>query len=317
MAKLKAVFHYAASAGIKESLATAENDWLTIEICDEGDDDRLLRLIADADVLWHVLQPATAEVIAAAPKLRLIQKIGVGVNTINLEAARARNITVCNMPGTNSQAVAEATVMLMLSALRRGMAFHDATRRGDGWCMDPSVFDQIGEILGRTVGLIGYGEVARRTAPVVAALGARVLYTATAPKDDAVGEWRDLKSLLVESDVISLHLPLTPESEKIIDAAAFSIMKPGAVLVNTARGGLVDQSALYMALTEGRLFAAGLDVFADEPINDAEPLLALDNVALMPHVAWLTPETINRSIHIAVENSRRLIDGGKFIHRVI
>ena len=113
MAKLKAVFHYAASAGIRESLATAENDWLTIDICDEGNDDRLFRQIADADVLWHVLQPATAELIAAAPKLRLIQKIGVGVNTINLEAARARNITVCNIPGTNSQAVAEATVMLM------------------------------------------------------------------------------------------------------------------------------------------------------------------------------------------------------------
>ena len=121
----------------------------------------------------------------------------------------------------------------------------------------------------------------------------------------------------MESDIISLHLPLTPKTDKIIDAAAFSIMKPGTVLVNTARGGLVDQSALYMALTEGRLLAAGLDVFVEEPINDAEPLLALDNVALMPHVAWLTPETINRSIHIAVENSRRLIDGGEFIHRVI
>ena len=165
--------------------------------------------------------------------------------------------------------------------------------------------------------MIGYGEVARRAAPALAALGARILYTATSPKDDAIGEWRDLNSLLMESDVISLHIPLTPKTEKLIGTAAFSIMKPGAVLVNTARGGLVDQSALYNALTEGDLLAAGLDVFEEEPIKEKEPLLSLENVALLPHIAWLTPETINRSIHIAVENSRRLIDGGKFIHRVI
>jgi len=317
MAKLKAVFHYAASAGIRKILTAVENDWLTIEICEEGDDDRLFKLIANADVLWHVLQPATAELIAAAPKLKLIQKIGVGVNTIDLEAARTRNIIVCNMPGTNSQAVAEATVFLTLSALRRGAAFHDATRRGKGWSMDPRIFDLIGEVSGRTVGLIGYGEVARRAAPALSALGARILYTATSPKDVAIGEWRDLNSLLMESDIISLHLPLIPETEKIIDASAFSIMKPGAVLVNTARGGLVDQSALYIALTEGDLLAAGLDVFEEEPIKDTEPLLNLENVALMPHIAWLTPETINRSIHIAVENSHRLIDGGKFTYRII
>jgi len=118
MAKLRAVFHYAASPHIAERLAAAESDWLSIESCDEGDDDRLFRLLAEADVLWHVLKPATGSVIAAAPKLRLIQKIGVGVNTIDLDAARARDIAVCNMPGTNSQAVAEATVLLMLSALR-------------------------------------------------------------------------------------------------------------------------------------------------------------------------------------------------------
>ena len=121
----------------------------------------------------------------------------------------------------------------------------------------------------------------------------------------------------MESDVISLHIPLTPETDKLIGAAAFSVMKPGAVLVNTARGGLVDQSALYVALTEGDLLAAGLDVFAEEPIKDTEPLLRLENVALLPHIAWLTPETINRSIHIAVENSRRLIDGGEFTYRVM
>ncbi len=317
MAKLKAVFHYAASAGIAERLAAAESDWLSIESCDEGDDERLFQLMADADVLWHVLQPATAEVIQAAPNLRLIQKIGVGVNTIDLDAAKSREIVVCNMPGTNSQGVAEATVLLMLSALRRAQAFHDATRRGDGWRMDAAIFDQVGEVSGRTVGLVGYGEVGRRVAPVLAALGARVIYTATSPKAEAVADWRELEALLAESDVISLHLPLTGETENVIDEAAIAAMKPGAVLVNTARGGLVDQAALHHALTNGRLRAAGLDVFAEEPVAADNPLLSLENVALMPHVAWLTPETFDRSIHIAVENSRRLIDGGDFQHRVV
>ena len=316
MGKLRAVFHYAASAGIAARLAAAESDWLSIDSCAEDDDERLFELLAEADVLWHVLKPATAAVIAAAPKLRLIQKIGVGVNTIDLDATRARDIAVCNMPGTNSQAVAEATVMLMLSALRRGASFHDATRRGDGWRMDSAIFDRVGEISGRVVGLVGYGEVARRVAPVLAALGARVLYTAASRKTDAQAEWRELPALLAESDIISLHLPLTADTENMLDAPAFAAMKPGAVLVNTARGGLVDQSALYDALTTGTLMAAGLDVFAQEPIAEGEPLLSLENLALTPHVAWLTPQTFDRSIDIAVQNSRCLIDGGDFRHRV-
>ena len=316
MGKLRAVFHYAASAGIAARLAAAESDWLSIDSCAEDDDERLFELLAEADVLWHVLKPATAAVIAAAPKLRLIQKIGVGVNTIDLDATRARDIAVCNMPGTNSQAVAEATVMLMLSALRRGASFHDATRRGDGWRMDSAIFDRVGEISGRVVGLVGYGEVARRVAPVLAALGARVLYTAASRKTDAQAEWRELPALLAESDIISLHLPLTADTENMLDAPAFAAMKPGAVLVNTARGGLVDQSALYDALTTGTLMAAGLDVFAQEPIAEGEPLLSLENLALTPHVAWLTPQTFDRSIDIAVQNSRCLFDGGDFRHRV-
>mgnify|MGYP001166724711 FL=1 len=317
MSKLKAVFHYAASAGIAARLAAAESDWLSIETCDEEDEARLFELMAEADLLWHVLKPATAEVIAAAPNLRLIQKIGVGVNTIDLDTAQARNIPVCNMPGTNSQAVAEATVLLMLSALRRAATFHDAARRGDGWRLDPAIFDKVGEVSGRTVGLVGYGEVARRVAPVLQVLGARIIYTASAPKREALGEWRELADLLAEADVISLHMPVTAETENMLDAAAFAAMKPGAVLVNTARGGLVDQGALYHALTEGTLLAAGLDVFAEEPIADDEPLLHLDNVALMPHVAWLTPQTFDRSIEIAVQNSRCVLDGGDFVHRIV
>ncbi len=314
---MKVIFHYATSPGLAARLAAAAPAWLEAEACDEADDERLFRLLPDADVLWHVLKPATAEVIDAAPKLRLIQKIGVGVDTIDLDRAQAREIAVCNMPGTNSQAVAEATLMLMLAALRRAVPFDAATRAGRGWALDVADFDKVGEIAGKTVGLIGYGAVARRLEPALSALGARVVYVATRPKADASAEWRELPDLLAESDIISLHVPETSETEGMLDAAALARMKPGAVLINGARGGLVDEAALVAALTDGRLAAAGLDVYAQEPVAGDNPLLGLDNVVLSPHIAWLTPETLDRSLDIAVENTRRIRDGEELLHRVV
>ncbi len=314
---MKAIFHYATSPGLDQRLAAAAPEWLEVDACDEADDERLFRLLPEADVLWHVLKPATAEVIDAAPGLRLIQKVGVGVNTIDLERAEARRIAVCNMPGTNSQAVAEATLMLMLAALRRAIPFDSATRAGQGWALDVAHFDRVGEIAGKTVGLVGYGAVARRLEPALAALGARVIYVATAPKDDATAEWRELPALLAEADIVSLHLPQTAETEGMLDAAAIATMKPGAVLINGARGGLVDEAAMVAALRSGQLSAAGLDVYATEPVAGDNPLLALDNVVLSPHIAWLTPETLARSLTIAVENTRRIRDGEALLHRVV
>jgi phosphoglycerate dehydrogenase-like enzyme len=126
----------------------------------------------------------------------------------------------------------------------------------------------------------------------------------------------ELDELLATADIVSLHLPLVPETELLIDAAALARMKPGAILVNTARGGLVDEAALVAALTSGHLRAAGLDVFAEEPVPPDNPLLALDNVVLMPHVARLTSETLDRSLDVAIENMRRLRDGSELLHRV-
>lgn len=313
---MKALLHYAVSPGLAARLRMLP-DWLALESCPELDDDRFVRLLREAEALWHVLRPVTAEHIAAAPRLRLIQKIGVGVNTIDLEAAKARGIAVCNMPGTNTAAVAEMTLMLMLAALRRAALFDRATREGRGWRLPPETFDSVGELAGRTVGLVGFGAVGRRLAPALRALGARVVYTATSPKAEAEAEWRDLAALLAEADVISLHLPLNAATARMLDEAAFARMKPGAVLVNTARGGLVDEAALVAALRSGRLGAAGLDVFADEPVDPANPLLALDNVALAPHVAWLTPETLARSLAVAVENCRRLRDDEALLNQVV
>ncbi|TDJ15923.1 MAG: hydroxyacid dehydrogenase [Gammaproteobacteria bacterium] len=314
---MRAIFHYACSQSLSARLKALAPSWLDVRSCPESDAALLYRLLGDAEVLLHVLEPATAKVMDAAPKLQLIQKIGVGVNTIDLEHAELRGIRVCNMPGTNSRAVAEATLMLMLTILRRALSLDTAIRAGDGWRMDPALFDQVGEVGGRTVGLVGYGAVPALLAPVLRVLGARVLYTATGPKPDAEAEWRELPELLAESDIVSLHLPLTAETQRLIDAAALARMKPGAVLINTARGGLVDQNALIAALRSGRLRGAGLDVYDQEPVPADCPLLEMDNVVLQPHVAWLTPETLGRSLAVAMENCRRLRDGEELLHRVL
>jgi phosphoglycerate dehydrogenase-like enzyme len=313
---MKAVLQYRASSGFRKRLRELAPDWLDITVVNETDRAIFQEEMRDAEILLHVLEPVTAEIIARAPRLRLIQKIGVGVNTIDLDSARSRSIAVTNMPGTNSQAVAEMTLLLMLAALRCIVQLDRATRHGQGWNLKPEVFDRVGELCGRTVGLVGYGEVPRRLAPALQALGAHVLYTATSPKAGALAQWRTLDELLSESDVVSLHLPLTAATANLLNDAAFTHMKPGAVLINTARGGLVDEAALHAALRDGRLGAAGLDVFASEPVAADHFLFEYDNVVVAPHVAWLTPETLERSLGIVIENCTRLREGRPLLNQV-
>ncbi len=315
-APLSVLFHAAAGPDLRARLAACNGDTLTVTICPETDPDRLARLLPGTDVLWHVLSPATAAMIAAAPRLRLIQKIGTGVNTIDLDAARARNIPVCNLPGTNARAVAELTLALMLAALRRLPVFDTAMRQGRGFALDPVHLDGIGELGGRTVGLVGYGAVPHILAPILTALGCTLLYTARSHHPDALASYRPLDALLAEADIVSLHLPLTAETTHLINAPRLARMRPGAILVNTARGGLVDQTALTEALQSKRLAAAGLDVFDPEPPSPTTPLLTLPNVVLTPHIAWLTTGTFDRSFTLATENCRRLTTGDPLLHRV-
>ncbi len=309
---MKVVLHYDAGPGLKSHLAFPGLD---IAFCPEPDDDAFMHEMRDAEVLWHALKPCTAEVIAGAPKLRLIQKIGIGVNTIDLDAARARGIAVCNLPGSNAPAVAEMALLLMLATLRR-LPMFDARLRAGHWATPPLIQDSLGELHGRTVGLIGYGAIPQHLAPILTAMGCKVLYTARSPKPGALATYADRDTLLARSDIVSLHIPLTPETDRCIDAAAIARMKPGAILVNTARGGLVDQAALTAALAAGHLAAAGLDVFVHEPADPADPLFALDNVVVAPHVAWVTTGTFDRSFATAAENCRRLAAGEPLLNRV-
>jgi phosphoglycerate dehydrogenase-like enzyme len=275
--------------------------------------------LRDAEILLHILRPATEEVLRGAPRLRLVQKIGVGVDTIDLEAAQRRGVAVANMPGTNTQAVAEAALMLMLAALRNLPGLDRECRVGNGWTPEQEAQERrntLGELCGRTVGLVGAGAVASRLVGPLEGLGARVIYADRRERPNLGIERHDLDDLLEASDVVSLHLPLTPETEGLIDQRALARMKPAAVLINTARGGLVEETALVEALTSGRLLVAGLDVLAEEPPPPDHPLLSLDNVVLTPHVAWLTQETLSRSFDVALENIWRLRDGRDLLFRV-
>jgi phosphoglycerate dehydrogenase-like enzyme len=314
---MKAIFHYDAGPRLLARFAALEREGFRIDPCPEHDEARLFALLPEAEVLLHALKPVTAAVIGRAPRLRFIQKIGVGVNTIDLEAAKARGIAVANMPGTNTRAVAETALLLMLAALRRLAALDRACREGRGWALGGGLQERVGELGGRTVGLVGGGMVPALLVPILRALGARVLYCARRDHPELGIERRQFGELLAEADILSLHIPLTPETERLLDRAAFARMKAGAILVNTARGGLVDEAALVEALKSGHLSAAGLDVFAAEPLPADCPLLALDNVVLMPHVAWLTPETLERSLEVAADNMRRLREGRELRFRVV
>jgi phosphoglycerate dehydrogenase-like enzyme len=314
---MKAVLQYRATPGFRAAISAIENEWLRIVVVDESDKISFGREMQDADVLLHVLERVTALVIDQAARLKLIQKLGVGVDTIDLEAARGRGIAVCNMPGANTRAVAELTLLLMLATLRRLSELDRQTRAGNGWALDSQLLDDLGELGGRTVGLVGFGAVGKCLAPMLQGVGANVIFTSRRESAETAATFVSLPGLLAVADVVSLHVPLTSDTAGMIGQDAIQKMKQGAVLVNTARGGLVDYDALHRALATGRLRGAGLDVFDAEPASAAYPLFNLSNIVVTPHVAWFTAETLRRSLGVFAENCRRLRDGEALINRVV
>lgn len=308
---LRVLAHFFPGPKVLEFLAP-EADWLDIRWC--TDDPTFYRELPAAEVIWHVLRPLSGDDLKCATRLRLVHKFGAGVNTIDVDAATERGIAVANMPGANAPSVAEGTVLLMLAALRHLPVLDRATREGRGWPSDPKLGETVRDVGACTVGLVGYGNIAKQVAGIVSAMGATVLHTST--RDDGLPGWRALPDLLSGSDIVSLHLPLTADTHRLLDKAALARMKPGAVLVNTSRGAIVDEDALVEALRGGRLAAAGLDVFDVEPVSPDNPLLGLDNVVLTPHVTWYTVDTMRRYLDEAVANCRRLRDGQPLAHVV-
>jgi glyoxylate reductase len=232
------------------------------------------------------------------PTLRIVANYGAGYDLVDVEACRRRGIVVTNTPGVTSAATADLTLGLILAVRRRiaaGDAFVRSGRWGSGWADEPLTGD---EVTGSTLGIVGLGRIGEAVARRARGFDMTVLYTRRSVVDDPA--YRPLDELLVESDLVSLHLPLTEETRGLIDAQHLALMRDGAALINTARGQIVDESALVAELVSGRL-QAGLDVFADEPKLPSE-LFDLPNVVVTPHLGTATQATREAMTRVLVDN---------------
>jgi len=269
----------------------------------------LARRIGDAEIAVNIRAHArfTDGVLAACPRLRLISIWGTGTDNVDLAACRARGVAVTNTPGVNAHAVAEHTLALMLAVTRRIPAMDRDVRAGQ-WPRGLLV-----QLEGKTLGLVGLGAIGSRVATLARAFEMRLLASTYGPDDGraaAVGARHvPLDELLRESDVVSLHLRLSADTQRFLSRDRLALMKPTAFLVNTARGGLVDKAALVEALREGRLAGAALDVFHEEPVAADDPILGLPNVVLTPHNAGMTREVIDGGLLRAVENIEGFLAG--------
>jgi D-3-phosphoglycerate dehydrogenase len=248
----------------------------------------------------------------AAPSLRVIGSHGVGVNAIAVEHATALGIPVVNTPDANRASVAEHTIALMLAAAKRIVGADAATRRVD---FDFKYRNALSDISGKVLGVVGFGGIGRKVAAMAkSAFAMDVMVASASAKADelrALGyrKTETLDTLLRESDIVSLHLPLLSQWRHMIGSRELSLMKTSAILVNTARGGLIDETALASALSGGIIAAAGLDVFENERMNSDHPLLALHNVVLTPHVAGSSEEALRRSATQLVERIVAVLGG--------
>lgn len=246
--------------------------------------------------------PLTAEVLASADRLRAVVRTGVGYDAIDVEAAARAGITVSNLPGINANAVAEYTMGLLLASSRR-LVESAAGVASRGWPREDGR-----ELRGSTLGLIGYGAAARAVLPLARAFGMRVLCTtavAEAERTDPEVRFVELPELLASADYVSIHTALTPRTRGMLDAGAFALMKPGAVLVNTARGAIVDEDALVAAVREGRIAGAALDVVAEEPLPAESPLRGVPGIVVHSHLAGQTAQARRAA---GLEGARELLD---------
>jgi len=268
--------------------------------------------IGDADIVLINKTPITAELLDACPNLKLICVEATGYNIVDCEAARKRNVLVCNVPAYSTDAVAQFTFSLLLEICNR-VGQHDAFVRNGGWCKCPDFCyweTRQMELAGKALGIIGFGKIGRKVGAIAKAFGMRVLAynRSRCAEGEAIGEYVDLDTLLKTSDILSLHCPLTEATAEIINASSLAKMKDGVILLNTARGGLVNEADLASALQAGKLqFAA--DVVSYEPIRQDNPLLGAPNCILTPHMAWAPIETRQRIIDITVENIRSYLNG--------
>ncbi|PRD49353.1 D-2-hydroxyacid dehydrogenase [Sphingobacterium haloxyli] len=267
-----------------------------------------------ADILLTNKVPLSAEVISALPQLKYIGVTATGYNIIDIECAKERNITVTNVPGYSTASVVQLTFSLLLELCYRTQRHSDAVMGGK-WASNPDFcfWDYpLTELSGKTLGIIGFGSIGQKVADVGLAFGMPILASSRTRTDQSHRknfQWVNRDELFAQADVISLHCPLTPETENIINIESLSLMKPSAKLINTSRGGLVNAQDLTDALNNERISGAGLDVLATEPPSGDNPLLKAKNCIITPHIGWATREARLRLMDTVVENIKAFSQG--------
>jgi D-3-phosphoglycerate dehydrogenase len=278
-------------------------------VCDEETEGPFVKVAGEADgILFRVRPRCTESLMAACPKLRVVGRHGVGLDTVDIPAATRLGVAVVHAPGSNSQSVAEHALMLMLVCAKRTLVVDRATRKADWSGRRGGNF----ELHGKTLGIVGVGNVGRRVAKLAAAFGLRVLgHDKYVPADElrrrGAEPVESLDDLLPQVDFLTCHTPLTDETRGMINKRTLGLMKKGAIYINTSRGPVQQERALFEALTRGQLAAAGIDVFEEEPSSPDNPLFNLENVVVSSHVAGVTREaTRQASMQVASEMLRVL-----------
>lgn len=273
--------------------------------------DKIVEYVGDAEAVLCNKMPFTAEVLEACPNLKYIGLCATGYNNIDVAAATRLGITVCNAPAYSNAAVAQQVFSFILRYTNRTSAYNRFVHNG-GWIRSEtfSAFEYpITELAGKTLGIIGYGRIGRQVAKIAHAFDMNVIVNTRTAKQDSSVKFVGLKELLAKSDIITLHCPLTDETNGLINLDALKLCKPTAILINTSRGAVINEADLAYALDNDIIAGAGLDVLCEEPMSADNPLLNAKNCIITPHIAWAPIDTRKRLVTIVADNLSAFING--------
>ena len=304
-----------------EALNPGDLSWAPLEALGEltvyargtTDQEEVIRRIGDAEIVLCNKTPVGRVVFERCPNMRLLCVIATGYNVVDTQAAKDHGVPVCNVPAYGTEMVAQFAIGLLLEICHHVQLHNEAVHAGE-WERCPNFCfwkTPIIELSGKTMGIIGFGRIGRAVGRIARALGMTVLATGSrkCPEGEAIGAYVDLDTLLRESDVISLHCPLFPETEKLINRDTIARMKDGAILINNSRGGLIDELDVADALNSGKLRYAAVDVVTVEPIVGSNPLLTAKNCIITPHMSWAATEARARIVDITAANIHAFLEG--------
>lgn len=277
------------------------------------DPEEVIRRIGEAEIVLTNKTPVGRAVFERCPNMRLLCVVATGYNVVDTQAAKEHGIPVCNVPAYGTEMVAQFAIGLLLEICHHVQLHNESVHAGQ-WERCPNFCywkTPIMELAGKTMGIIGFGRIGRAVGRIAKALGMKVLATGSrkCPEGEAIAEYVALDELLGQSDVVSLHCPLFPETDRLINAGTIAKMKDGAILINNSRGGLLDEQAVADALNSGRLRYAAVDVVSTEPIVGTNPLLTAKNCIITPHISWAAVEARGRIIDITANNIRAFLEG--------